>query len=63
MDSMDCQRLKRFYLANKAILDTRLDLAVTFLTRVTRLDQLDKMKVQQPKPEPPVWPPYGYGFK
>ena len=63
MDSMDSQRLKHFYLANKAILDTRLDLAVMFLTRITRLDQVEKMKVQQPKPEPPfLKPQVSYGI-
>ena len=46
MDSMDCARLKRFYLAHKTTLDTHLALIVTLLTHIALLDQID---MQAPK--------------
>ena len=36
LNTMDVSRLKRFYLANKATLDSRLDLVVSLLTLISR---------------------------
>lgn len=52
MGSMDCSRLKRFYLANKSMLDTHLDLIVSFLTYITRLDKKDMAQPPEAAPAP-----------
>ena len=53
MDSMDCACLKRFYLANKATLDTHLDLIVMLLTHISLLDQIGEAPKAAAAPSPP----------
>ena len=52
---MTVSRLKCFYLANKTMLDARLDLVATLLTQISREErphQILNLNQPRPKPEP-----------